>query len=733
MRTPIHRRIPSLTLALFAAPSVALAASSCLDRPIDRATPRTTSTVVERITLSGVPKLDVLLVVDGSGSMADKQEVLANALPDLVDRLLNPSCVDGEGLPSPTQPASSLDDCPAGTERAFASVTDMNIGVISSNLGALGATQCDGAPEPPLHPNDRAHLLRRGPGGQEVPTHESRGYLAWDPKGERGGIQSRDELVARLRDLVIGVGQLGCGYEMPLEAMQRFLVDPAPYDRLVREGGRVRREGVDEALLEQRRAFLRPDSLVTVLLLSDENDCSVAVEGQGFLALDPGPFYRSTAACAIDPNDRCCTTCFGGAELDGCPSAPENGCAVERYTLTEDPVNLRCFQQKSRYGVDFLYPTQRYVNALSAEAIDPTQLDLAVRSGEGVPNPLYEGASATGARRNTSMVFVAGIVGVPWQAVARRDASGEPDLALGLRSYHELLDSDAFPALVGRPDTSLYPSDPFMRESVAKRSGASPLVGASLPGANPVNGGDRTIVGEDDLQYTCIFPLSSSVPTGADCAACTDASCDNPLCQGTTQTHAKAYPGLRPLSVLEGLGAQGITASICPAEQGDASAADYGYRPAIGAIVERLARVLVSDPCLPRALDPNDEGQVACLLLEASREPCDCESLPGRRTPSQANRGAVDAVNEDPYAGQGWACICEIEQLGGTELEACQRELDVPQGIDGWCYLDATRTPQLGDPALLSHCAPNERRMLRLVNGGEVREDTTTFITCSGR
>jgi hypothetical protein len=76
-----------------------------------------------------------------------------------------------------------------------------------------------------------------------------------------------------------------------------------------------------------------------------QNHCPVAVAGQGFLALDPGPFYQRTAACAIDLNDRCCTICFGGAEVDGC--------AAERYTLTEDQMNLRCFQQKSRYAVDF--------------------------------------------------------------------------------------------------------------------------------------------------------------------------------------------------------------------------------------------------------------------------------------------------------------------------------------------------------------------------------------------
>ena len=36
-----------------------------------------------------------------------------------------------------------------------------------------------------------------------------------------------------MTDMVIGVDQVGCGYEMQLESVLRFLVDPDPYETLV--------------------------------------------------------------------------------------------------------------------------------------------------------------------------------------------------------------------------------------------------------------------------------------------------------------------------------------------------------------------------------------------------------------------------------------------------------------------------------------------------------------------
>ena len=53
-----------------------------------------------------------------------------------------------------------------------------------------------------------------------------------------------------------------------------------------------------ETLLAQRQAFLRPDSLVAVIMLSDENDCSIAVGGSSWIVgntrrpMNRGEFYR---------------------------------------------------------------------------------------------------------------------------------------------------------------------------------------------------------------------------------------------------------------------------------------------------------------------------------------------------------------------------------------------------------------------------------------------------------
>lgn len=109
---------------------------------------------------------------------------------------------------------------------------------------------------------------------------------------------------------------------MPLEAWYRFLADPFPYSNLER----VQCPGsastaancvqpatnanaqilLDEPLLAQRAAFLRPDSRLGVVMLTDENDCSLAVGAQSWAVLaidDPRPFFRGSGACDQDPND----------------------------------------------------------------------------------------------------------------------------------------------------------------------------------------------------------------------------------------------------------------------------------------------------------------------------------------------------------------------------------------------------------------------------------------------
>ena len=549
-------------------------------------------------------KIDLLFMIDGSGSMRDKQEILAVAVPDLVRRLNNPLCVGSDGRPAPMQPSNPVLPCPAGYEREFNSVQDMHIGVISSNLGSHGASGGCGASG---DGDDKAHLLGRGASGR---TYQNLGFLAWDPARTKrpAGETDPDALSDLVRRLVLGVGEGGCAAEASLEAWYRFLIDPEPYNSIevVRCSGLANGRcaipvGVDEALLKQRRDFLRPDSLVAVIMLSDENDCSIRDDGTSFSVLESNPMPRGTSACARTPLDPCCRPCTDLTTIAGClPVASDPECAKGPYPSEEDSQYLRCFDQKRRFGRDFLQPVQRYIEGL-------TQLSVPRRDGTMVPNPLFV-ATPGSEPRHPSLVFVAAVVGVPWQDIARdpRDPS-----ELHYKSARELHQQGVWDIIVGDPSRGIPPSDPLMIESVAARTGRNPVTGdaiappnSSHPLANPINGHEMELsLGGFDLQYACIFDLPE--PKGCesqgffcDCAANSLGGL-KPICQaqdgsyGTTQFRAKAFPGLRQLEVLKGFGDNAIVASICARNLYDSSRQDYGYRPALRAILERLTAGLL--------------------------------------------------------------------------------------------------------------------------------------------
>ena len=722
-------------------------APGCLNRPINPDDPRTTSTITERLTQSRVDKIDLLLAVDNSLSMADKQQILAEAVPDLVESLVNPRCLDASGSPAPTQPKSPVEVCPKGSRREFAPVLDIHIGIISSSLGDYGGQACS-FDKPDFDGNDKAHLIHRSAahGAGDVPTYNNSGFLAWDPlqkldpKGEMvlGTNDGTSGLIPTLKEMVQGVGQVGCGFEAQLESWYRFLVDPKPYLEVVKDGNLSKPTGLDEVLLAQRAEFLRPDSLVAILMLSDENDCSINEQGLAHLATRFNDLPRLRSECAQNPEDACCAPC--GEEPASCPADPT--CAAP---VANEGLGLRCFDQKNRYGYDFLHPTDRYVKALTSDLV-------ADREGNLVPNPLFSDLNPNDKNasvRDKSLVFFAGIVGVPWQDIARDPA----DLTKGFKSGDELAAKDAegrtaWDIVLGDPKNGVKPIDPFMIESVGPRpSGENPVTGepvlpADGTGTNAINGHERA-TGGADLQYACILPLIEK----KDCAG--DVSCDcgavkpgapNPLCekdasgnQTTTQTHAKAYPGLRQLEVLKELGPQGIVASVCAAQVNDKARADYGYRPAVGALIDQL-RTALRGQCLARELEPVDD-QVSCLILEARRTngACSCDAADARLPVSSVHMPAVDAALADENAETaGWDCFCEIPQLTGDALDACRNEPDGSPVLasmeeGGWCYVDA----QTGNADLFSSCPATEQRMIRFLGTGEVQQSATAFITCS--
>lgn len=518
-------------------------------------------------------KVDLLFMLDNSRSMDVKHQLFADAAKQLVQRLRS-------------------------------EVGDLHLAVITSSLGDGG----DGQVCPDPEDQDMAHVLGSTARGA-VDSMNSEGFLEWH-EGDDAGVFERD-----LERTIAAVGQKGCGYEASLEAWVRFLVDPTPYQKLARvpcdasdtatnciapatdDAGHVL---LDQTVLEQRAAFLRPDSLLMIVSLSDENDCSIRIGGDSWkVSLLRDRMSRAASACASDPNSACCYAC-GSTPPAGC--SPDPSCETQPLLTTpEDSLNLRCEEQKRRFGADFLYPIERYVRALTAPKLCASQpsFDPASCPEETIDNPLFAGG------RPADFISYTSIVGVPWQDLVSAGAD-----AGQLTTFRQVADlkSDDWDQLLGKPHASppVPPADPHMQESMVARAGVEP--------GNAINGRDfdTSEIGfpdaPGDLEYACIFPLAQPIDCAQRNPALDDCDCyervnDTPLCEqtpgvspfGSTQYHSKAYPGLRHLELLQGVNRQGgnvTLGSICAPNTTRDTEPGFGYRPTVSALFESLRPIL---------------------------------------------------------------------------------------------------------------------------------------------
>jgi len=552
-----------------------------------------------------VDKVDLLIAVDNSISMAEKQKLFAKTVPELLTRLVSPYCTTTRGNIT-ARPTSPTEDCPSGSQREFTPLRDLHVGVITSSLGSHGAgggrfDVCTSPSE-----NDHAHLL--GLERDDVPSYDGQGFLKWDPDGSASppGESDVQAFADSLETMIVSAGEHGCGYEAPLEAIYRFLVDPEPpLSVTVNDLHRAEKVGVDHALLDQRSRFLRPDSSVAVLLLTDENDCSIQDEGYGYLTATGSPMYRATSACQTDPNDACCQSCGEATAHAGCGPIQNDPACRQGVTLPmdADDLNLRCFDQKRRFGMDLLYPTSRYVSGFGGGTVP-------ARDGHLVPNPLFHDQ---GHDRDPSLFTFAVLSGVPWQDLA--STSSLSSESLDYLTAAQLQAEDRWPVILGDFASYGRADDPFMHESSDPRNGQNPITGDSIvsesstdPEANPINGHEQKNLGDHDLQYACTFELPEPIACddaardadrGCDCFA-DDVAYNRPLCQPpgggeatTTQYYGKAYPGLRPLAVAKELGRRTVLGSVCARNTQDEERSDYGYRPLFGALGRRIAATLV--------------------------------------------------------------------------------------------------------------------------------------------
>lgn len=198
-------------------PLLLLAVAGCPDREVSKIDPVQHPETVTRVDVGVTRDVDILFVIDNSGSMAEEQASLTSNFYQFMNVLEN---IEG-GLPN------------------------VHIGVVSSNVGVGGynITSCAGEGD-----DGRLQNVATAPG-----CTPPSGYYISDvanPDGSRtknytGTLADTFACIARL-------GQDGCGFEQHFEAMRRALDGSNP----------------------QNAGFLRANAFLAVIFVADEDDCS---------------------------------------------------------------------------------------------------------------------------------------------------------------------------------------------------------------------------------------------------------------------------------------------------------------------------------------------------------------------------------------------------------------------------------------------------------------------------
>jgi hypothetical protein len=228
---------------LLGAPLLALVLWACGAHPLALPDPMPEAEVDRAYEVNPLRQLDLLFVVDNSGSMTEEQANLQKNFPDFMKALQN---IQG-GLP------------------------DTRIAVISTNFGA-GPTAL--GRECPVLGDKGAFQAKAGCG---LDTTKSGYFLTMDSKGAQNFTGTLPEVFSCMAKL----GNEGCGFEHQLQSMRAALAASE----------------TPSSLAPGNRGFLRKDAFLGIVILSDEDDCSG--EGDALIYKDRAAGQSGSLRCAL--------------------------------------------------------------------------------------------------------------------------------------------------------------------------------------------------------------------------------------------------------------------------------------------------------------------------------------------------------------------------------------------------------------------------------------------------
>ncbi|MBA2539833.1 MAG: VWA domain-containing protein [Deltaproteobacteria bacterium] len=279
----------AVTSSLFGLLGITLL-TACPDRTISEVNPEQGRVEFKDIPVNLNRNVDILFVVDDSGSMLDKQQNLRDNFPNFINVL---NTIQG-GLP------------------------DVHIGVVSSDMGAKGDGEASpGTGQPGCTGTGKDGRLLLGAATGVTGTFISDIKLT-DGTRQKNYDACEGGDLATCFGRMASLGAGGCGFEQHLHAMRRALENNAA-----------------------NAGFIRQDAFLAVIFLADEDDCSMAQSA--LLGPDGGPLGPLTSF-------RC--TRFGvTCDIGGASEAAMNQLGVKDQCHPND--NSAQLKKVSTY-VDFL-------------------------------------------------------------------------------------------------------------------------------------------------------------------------------------------------------------------------------------------------------------------------------------------------------------------------------------------------------------------------------------------
>jgi hypothetical protein len=266
-----------LTGARWLLPASALWMFGCPNEELAPIEPCTVSGVVQRVTTQGADEVDLLFMIDNSGSMATEQEALAVQLPMLAQILAS-----GE-LPRED-----------GTIRKFTPVRSLHLGVISSDIGLSGApnerpvTSCEDAL------GDDGRLLTTPAPGCGALTTLNGNHLNFTKD------MTDPAVLGTEFGCITKLGTSGCGLEQQLESMLKAVTPSTSATKFTAASPNGQADSPSNA------GFLRDTSVVALVAVTDEEDCSVPDSAATiFTNNTTDPRFVASNGKAVGLNSRC--------------------------------------------------------------------------------------------------------------------------------------------------------------------------------------------------------------------------------------------------------------------------------------------------------------------------------------------------------------------------------------------------------------------------------------------